>query len=152
MNRLHHFSIFLTLVPTIFSCGRTTSEERFELSTQILIPNNVEVLTDEYQDMIQDYAIDYSIKLTPLQLVEISNSIRNSELFNPNILGTEITEQEWFQCEHLRESAAGKRRFFLLSAARRSFYLLGRSAYLNRCELRQISLDCALYKLWTYAR
>ncbi len=83
------------------SCGRTPSEDRFEQATGIPIPSDVEVLKDEYQDMMQDYTIEYSIKLTTSQLAEISNSIRTSDLFNPNVLGTELTEQQWF----LNESA-----------------------------------------------
>ncbi len=90
--------IFAILV--IFtSCGRTPSEDRFEQATDIQIPSNVEILKDEYQDMIQDYSIEYSIKLTTSQLAEISNSIRSSDLFNPTVMGTELTQQQWFPHE-----------------------------------------------------
>lgn len=80
------------------ACGRTPSEDRFEQATGIPIPRDVEVLKDEYQDMIQDYAIEYSIKLTTSQVAEISNLIRASNIFNP-VIGTELTEQQWFPNE-----------------------------------------------------
>ncbi|MFY0608598.1 MAG: hypothetical protein JXR10_17910 [Cyclobacteriaceae bacterium] len=89
--------IFAILV-VITSCGRTPSEDRFEQATGIPIPRDVEVLKDEYQDMIQDYAIEYSIKLTTSQVAEISNLIRASDIFNP-VIGTELTEQQWFTNE-----------------------------------------------------
>lgn len=93
LKNLQFFAILFILI----SCGRTPSEERFEKATGISIPKDVEVLKDEYQDMLQDYAVDYSIRLTSTQLAEVATSIRSSEFFNPNIVGDEIIQDEYFK-------------------------------------------------------
>tara|TARA_R110002072_G_C7926568_1_gene531385 strand:- start:1212 stop:1601 length:390 start_codon:yes stop_codon:yes gene_type:complete len=99
MIRFQHICILTTLL--LCSCGRTPSEERFEKTTGISIPKNVEVLKDDYHDMIQDYAIEYSIRLTSDQLTEVTTSILSSKFFNPAIVGDEIIRDEYFP----RESA-----------------------------------------------
>ena len=95
MNKLLLFIKPLFVLVVIISCGRTPSEERFEQSTGIPIPNNVEVLKDEYQDMLQDYAINYSIRLTPSQLQDMTSSIRGSEFYNSRIIGSDLIKDDY---------------------------------------------------------
>lgn len=91
--------LFLTLSFILISCGPTPSEERFERATRISIPNDVEVLKEEYQDMFQDYGIEYSIRLTSTQLDEVIMSIRRSDLYNPFVIGDELIQDDYFPNE-----------------------------------------------------
>ncbi|GAB2983361.1 hypothetical protein GCM10027049_20620 [Mucilaginibacter puniceus] len=61
--------------------GRTPSKERFEKNCHIKLPPNYKVLRDEYQDMMQDYAIYYTLKMDSVNLNALIKSIRKSNGF-----------------------------------------------------------------------
>jgi hypothetical protein len=75
---------------------RTSSQERFSKTLDIEIPKNVEILKDEYQDMLQDFAIIYEIKLSEKQMSDLTNGIRSSKYYNPNVFVTDYVQQEMF--------------------------------------------------------
>ena len=64
---------------------RTPSHVRFSENCDIEIPKNVEVIKDEYQNMWQDYVIIYELKLTTESQDKLTESIRKSKFYNPNI-------------------------------------------------------------------
>jgi len=97
-HRISIFSIFPIFLLFLSSCGRTPSELRFEKATDINIPSNVEVIRDEYQDMDQDYAIYYSIKLDQKQFDQIRQSIQDSKYFVDDltkIIDSDSEETVW---------------------------------------------------------
>lgn len=70
------------LTVLLSSCNyRTESRERFSKALDIEIPNNVEVLKDEYQDMLQDFVILYNLKLTEGQMRTLIKSIKKSKFY-----------------------------------------------------------------------
>lgn len=75
---------------------RTSSQKRFSKTLDIEIPKNVEILKDEYQDMWQDFAIIYEIKLSEKQLSDLTHSIRNSKYYNPSVYVTDNVHKNMF--------------------------------------------------------
>lgn len=75
---------------------RTSSQKRFSKTLDIEIPKNVEVLKDEYQDMLQDFAIIYEIKLSKKQMSDLTLSIRSSKYYNPSVFVIDYVQQEMF--------------------------------------------------------
>jgi len=75
---------------------RTSSQKRFSKTLDIEIPKNVEPLKDEYQDLLQDFAIFYEIKLSKKQMSDLTHSIRNSKYYNPSVYVTDHVQQEMF--------------------------------------------------------
>ena len=75
---------------------RTSSQKRFSKTLDIEIPKNVEILKDKYQDMLQDFAIIYEIKLSEKQMSDLTNSIRSSKYYNPNVFVTDYVHQDMF--------------------------------------------------------
>ncbi len=75
---------------------RTSSQKRFSRTLDIEIPKNVEILKDEYQDMWQDFAIIYEIKLSEKQMTDLINSIKDSKYYNPNAFVTDYVQQEMY--------------------------------------------------------
>ncbi|WP_145957669.1 hypothetical protein [Labilibaculum antarcticum] len=75
---------------------RTSSQKRFSKTLDIEIPKNVEILKDEYQDMWQDFAIIYEIKLSEKQMSDLTHSIRSSKYFNPRVFVTDYVQQDMF--------------------------------------------------------
>jgi len=95
---IHRNSFLLVFLFLLDSCVQTSSEFRFEKAADINIPLNVEVIRDEYQDMAQDYAIYYSIKLTQEQFQQIRQSIRDSKYFEDDLtkmIGMDSEEPVW---------------------------------------------------------
>jgi len=95
--KTNHFiilpTVILFLIAMVTSCNyRTPSKKRFAKVCDIEIPENVEVVKDEYQDMWQDYAIVYEIKLNDKTCAELTESIRNSAYYNPNAFMTEYID------------------------------------------------------------
>jgi len=56
---------------------RTSSEKRFETNIGFSIPDDKKVLKDEYQDMMQDYAIIYEVELSPISNQELTEKVKN---------------------------------------------------------------------------
>lgn len=75
---------------------RTPSQKRFSKTLDIEIPKNVEMLKDEYQDMGQDFAIIYEIKLSEKQIADLINSIKNSKYYNPDAYVSDYVQQEMY--------------------------------------------------------
>lgn len=75
---------------------RTSSQKGFSKTLDIEIPKNVEILKDEYQDMWQDFAIIYEIKLSEKQMTDLINSIKDSKYYNPNAFVTDYVQQEMY--------------------------------------------------------
>lgn len=75
---------------------RTSSQIRFSKTLDIEIPKNVEMLKDEYQNMLQDFAIIYEIKLSEKQMSDLTNSVRSSKYYNPCVFVTDYVQQVMF--------------------------------------------------------
>ncbi|MFC6998742.1 hypothetical protein [Rufibacter roseus] len=63
--------------------GRTPSKNRFQTAADIIIPTDIQIIQDEYQDMWQDYAIIYKIGLTPASTTQLIKSIHKSKYYDP---------------------------------------------------------------------
>jgi hypothetical protein len=55
---------------------RTSSEKRFETNIGLSLPSDKKVLKDEYQDMMQDYAIIYDIELSSTSSQQLTDKIK----------------------------------------------------------------------------
>lgn len=85
-----YFSILCLAGIALFSFRnhRTASKERLEEISKIKLPTNFKVIEDEYQDMIQDYCIQYEIQFDDKGKKELIQSIKSSPFYNPNSFGT----------------------------------------------------------------
>jgi hypothetical protein len=87
----------ILIVSVLVSCNyRTPSKIRFSKNMDIEIPNDIKILKDEYQDMMQDYAIIYEFKMNEKSCKDLSMSIRKSAYYNSNILLNGAFEKEMF--------------------------------------------------------
>lgn len=77
---------FIVLLSILFlsACdwGRTPSKERFEKNCHITIPQDVTVIKDEYEGLVSDYTIYYTLKFTASSLKDFTKSIRQSDYYN----------------------------------------------------------------------
>jgi len=64
--------------------GRTPSKDRLERIANVKLPPNFKVLKDEYQDMMQDYAILFDIQFDKNSTTEFIKSIKTSKFYNKN--------------------------------------------------------------------
>lgn len=100
--RIHVFPIISSILIFVFislliSCDyRTPSRIRFSKICDIDIPKGAEVIKDEYQDMLQDYAIIYEIKLNREECEGLTKSIRNSAYYNSKVCVTKNTNDAMF--------------------------------------------------------
>lgn len=85
------------LILLLTQCNyRTSSKKRFSKTLDIEIPNNVEILKDEYHSNWQDFAIFYEIKLSEKQMTDLTQSIRNSRYYNPSAYVTDYVQQDMY--------------------------------------------------------
>lgn len=82
---MKYFPVMLIFIAVISCDWRTPSRDRFSDYCNIKIPENVEIIKDEYHDRIQDYAITYEIKLSQEECSSLIQSIKSSVYFNPGI-------------------------------------------------------------------
>jgi hypothetical protein len=77
-------TLFLILaIAFLSSCElRTSSKIRFERACDIKLPKNYEVVQDEYQDMVQDFVINYTIKFDTTSQQKLTSSIRHSKYYD----------------------------------------------------------------------
>jgi|GEM_PF-663237 len=64
---------------------RTSSKNRLEVSSGIKLPTEFKVLKDEYQDMLQDYCINYDIKFDNDSTVQLIKKIKGSKFYKANV-------------------------------------------------------------------
>jgi hypothetical protein len=89
--------LIIGLMLTMTQCYyRTSSQKRFSKVMEIKIPNDIKVIKDEYQDMLQDYAIIYEIKLSEKTMAQLTESIRESKFYNPNYFLEDYVTKEMF--------------------------------------------------------
>jgi hypothetical protein len=69
------FSLFLS------SCGRKESRTRFEEACGIALPEDVEILKDEFVDAGKDYGIQFNVQMGPEDRRKCAASIRSSKLY-----------------------------------------------------------------------
>jgi len=62
----------------------------------IEIPNDIEIIKDEYQDMMQDYEIIYEFKLNEKSWKALSLSIRKSAYYNSKFVVNGAFEKKMF--------------------------------------------------------
>jgi len=98
VGKINTYLLLIGVVIFIFvQCNyRTPSDVRFSKVCDIEIPKNVEIVKDEYQDMWQDYAIIYEIKLTIESQEKLIESIRKSKFYNPNIFINQGISEDMF--------------------------------------------------------
>ena len=79
--------VILGLMFVLTNCdtGRTPSKIRLEENCQVKLPSDYKVLKDEYQDMWQDYCVLYDIELSVNASRELTDNIRSSKFYNPNV-------------------------------------------------------------------
>jgi hypothetical protein len=76
---------FLGVMIYLFITYRTPSEHRLEEISDINLPNDFQVLKDEYQDvMFKGYYIQYDIQLDKNVAEELIKNIRKSKFYNKN--------------------------------------------------------------------
>ena len=77
----------IIVIASLFVCCsvRQSSRLRFSEKCGIEIPKDVIVIKDEYQNMLQDFVIEYEIEFSDNSINKILKSIKNSEYFNTNI-------------------------------------------------------------------
>jgi hypothetical protein len=95
MKIIVNLILILTL---IWGCTtRTPSRERFENACSIRLPKEYQVIQDEFQDMMQDFVLYYTIKLDSVSMIELSYSIRHSKYYNYKIYrATHVFKEEYF--------------------------------------------------------
>ncbi len=71
----------VTILLFITSCGEKKSAERFEDVCGIALPEDVEVLKDEFIDAGKDYGIQFNVQMGPEDRRKCAASIRSSKLF-----------------------------------------------------------------------
>lgn len=96
MNKYkYRLTLFIILLGILSSCSyRTPSQERFSKALDVYIPKEVEVIRDEYQDMLQDYSIYYNIRLSQSQMTEFIQSIKKSKYYNADLLITKYFSEK----------------------------------------------------------
>lgn len=78
------YLVCLSLIVILLFCFRdyrTPSKDRLEKIADVKLPHDFKVIKDEYQDMLQDYCIIYTIQLTKQGQKEFVFSIKNSKYF-----------------------------------------------------------------------
>ncbi|PZP44363.1 MAG: hypothetical protein DI598_14620 [Pseudopedobacter saltans] len=91
-NRINITYISILILSGIFLLllgdkGRTPTRERLESISKIKLPSKFKVLKDEYQDMLQDYCIQYEIQLDSNSRKDLILSIQSSPFYNSTSLG-----------------------------------------------------------------
>ena len=56
---------------------RTSSEKRFQTNIGFSLPSDKKVLKDEYQDMMQDYAVIYDVELSMASNQQLIKKIKS---------------------------------------------------------------------------
>ena len=82
VNRNFCLLIAPLLIMSVLSCKkaktRTTTKERFEKYCYITIPENVKVLEDTLYNMPPDYAVIYTLHISPAAMPKLIKSIKKS--------------------------------------------------------------------------
>ena len=82
MNK--HILLISIIFFTACDFGRTPSKTRFERICNIELPEDYKVIKDEYQDMLQDYAIIWEIQLSEKSKKELISKIIKSYCCSKN--------------------------------------------------------------------
>ena len=95
--KILQYGLILFLILIFTQCNyRTSSQKRFSKVLDIEIPKEVEIIKDEYQDMMQDFAIIYEIKLTVGEMSKLTKSIRESKYYNDKVFVKYYVSDEMF--------------------------------------------------------
>lgn len=95
--RLFKYGLIGGLILIMTQCdNRTSSRKRFSKVMDIHIPEDIEIIKDEYQDMLQDFVIIYEIKLTNKTMSKLTKSIRESKYYNPKTYVKDYVTQEMY--------------------------------------------------------
>ncbi len=95
--KILQYGLICSLILLFTQCiYRTSSPERFSKVLDIEIPTEVEIIKDEYQDMMQDFVIIYEIKLSKGEMSKLSKSIRESKYYNHKAVVEDFVSQEMF--------------------------------------------------------
>ena len=78
------FMVLIGILLFYFRDYRTPSKERLENISNIKLPADFTVTKDEYEDMLQDYCINYEIQFDKKNLKELIQNIKKSKYYNPN--------------------------------------------------------------------
>lgn len=76
------FMVLIGIVLFCFKDYRTSSKDRLEAISDIKLPSDFKVITDEYQDMWQDYCVIYEIQFDNQASSELIQSIKSSKFYN----------------------------------------------------------------------
>lgn len=79
------FLFLFSIVAYLFrDYGMIPSKDRLETNAKIKLPAKFKVIKDEYQDMIQDYCIQYEIQFDNDGAKELIQNIHASPFYNSN--------------------------------------------------------------------
>lgn len=101
----------LTLLLSACDWGRRPSNIRFPKNFNVQLPIDVKVIRDEYQDMGNDYAIYYTIKLTRPEMNRFIYKIKqsnnyytsppsNNDISSNRLLIKQYKEGAWYKTSH----------------------------------------------------
>ena len=81
---------------------RTSSEKRFMTNIGFSLPADKKVLKDEYQDMLQDYAVIYEVELSVTanqQLIKKLKPLTSSDAENKNCVWSLVDNGFSYTCD-----------------------------------------------------
>lgn len=85
-KKINIYSVVILFIVGIllfyFKDYRTSSKSRIEKISDIKLPKNFNLIKDQYQDMLQDYAIIYKIDFDKNETKELIRSIKSSKYYN----------------------------------------------------------------------
>jgi hypothetical protein len=95
------YTLLLFAVTGLSPCkhSRTPSKERFEKNSRIKIPEDAQVLKDEYYDMPPDYAIIYDLKIPQNAMTGLIKNIKRSGLYHITVASKRSLDKDEFQID-----------------------------------------------------
>lgn len=101
------YILIFMLLMSACDWGRTPSNIRFPKNFNIQVPIDVKVIRDEYQDMGNDYAIYYTVKLTKPEMNRFIYEIKQSNNYyisipssDNRLLIEQYKEGAWYKTGH----------------------------------------------------
>ena len=90
------FMVLIGILLFYFRDYRTSSKERLENISNIKLPSDYTVIKDEYQDMLQDYCINYEIQFDKNDLKELIQNIKKSKYYNSKSVHNDAWQESDF--------------------------------------------------------
>jgi hypothetical protein len=100
--RIRFLFILLQFIIIASSCnwGRTPSKDRFEKNCHIVIPEDVQVLRDEFYDMPPDYAVIYDLKFSKTAMRKLIKSLKRSGVYHITVASKKPFDKNELQIDN----------------------------------------------------